>query len=87
MVATHPTTHPSRKATAMAEKKFSVYAALNIPGPCVVTRDGKEVSPVLDNGDAAWTWILRHQGQSVEYALRYGGYSVKRVDLSTPNGA
>lgn len=71
----------------MARKQTSPYAPLNSPGPCVVTKDGKEVSPVLDNGDAAFSWILRHQGQSVEYALRWGGYSVKRVDMATPNGA
>ncbi len=60
----------------MAKTSPNYYAPLEIAGPMVITRDGKDVSPVVE-GSAAFSWLLRHQGQSVEYALRYGGYSAR----------
>jgi hypothetical protein len=42
----------------------------------VVTRDGGRVSPTLPNENEAFVWLLRHQGQSVDYATRYGGYAI-----------
>jgi hypothetical protein len=44
-------------------------------GPVQVLRDG-EVLATLPSVDDAFVWILRHQGQSVAYALRWGGYRV-----------
>jgi hypothetical protein len=31
----------------------------------------------------AFGWLLRNQGQSVDYALRYGGYKVELIDETT----
>lgn len=33
-----------------------------------------------DSGTKAFGWMLRNQGQSVDWALRYGGWSVKETD-------
>lgn len=41
----------------------------------IITHDGETVAEVED-GNAAFRWLLRHQGQSVDYALRWGGYRV-----------
>jgi len=41
----------------------------------IIKRDGKPVAEVEDS-NAAFEWLLRHQGQSVDYAIRHGGYSV-----------
>ena len=49
-------------------------------GPMVVQRDGVDVSPVFAQQNDAFAWILRHQGQSVDYALQYGGYRVVPAD-------
>jgi len=46
---------------------------------CVVTRDGGRVSPVLPDENAAFGWLLQHQPQSVEYAIRYGGFEIRRL--------
>ncbi len=46
----------------------------------VVTQDGSQVSPALASEDEAWAWLLRHQGQSTDYALRYGGYAISQTD-------
>lgn len=43
-----------------------------------VTRDGQDVSPTFATEDEAYAWLLRHQGQSVDYAMRYGGYGIRR---------
>ena len=45
-------------------------------GPVVVSRGGNVVSGVLDSRDAAFSWLLRHQGNSVTYAIKHGGYRV-----------
>jgi hypothetical protein len=43
--------------------------------PVIVKQYGKQVAEVADD-NAAFEWLLKHQGQSVSYALRHGGYSV-----------
>jgi len=40
-----------------------------------VKRDGKPLALVADS-NAAFKWLMRHQGQSTHYAMRYGGYRV-----------
>lgn len=45
----------------------------------VVTRDGQDVSPVLADENEAFSWLLRHQGQSVDWATRYEGYGFREV--------
>lgn len=47
----------------------------------IVKHDGEEVARVEDE-NAAFIWLLRHQGQSVDYALKYGGYTVESEDGS-----
>jgi hypothetical protein len=54
-----------------------VYADIPSRGKVRVYKDGEPVTEVLKDGNAAFTWLLRHQGQSVDYALRHGGYSVR----------
>ena len=51
--------------------------------PVRILRDGEQVATVED-ANAAFTWILRHQGQSVDYALKYGGYRVLDQDGNAP---
>jgi hypothetical protein len=52
----------------------------------IVKKNGKEVGRVAaipqDRGmpDEVFVWIQRHQGQSVSYALKYGGYSWEKAD-------
>jgi len=43
-----------------------------------VKRDGVIVAE-CDDANAAFTWLLRHQGQSVFYATTYGGYAIAPV--------
>lgn len=48
----------------------------------VVTHDGETLKTfgVGDAGaNAAFQWLLRHQGQSVSYAIKYGGYDIVLV--------
>lgn len=45
----------------------------------IIKQDGKQVAEVADD-NAALEWILKHQGQSVSYALRWAGYSVHGPD-------
>lgn len=54
---------------------MSTYDALNWPGPLYVTCDGRVVARVADS-EAAFQWILKHQGQSVGWALAHG-YGVR----------
>lgn len=50
-----------------------------------VKRDGK-VKAVFDTGDetrdrnSAFEWLLKHQPQSVDWALRYEGWSIDTVE-------
>ena len=41
----------------------------------LVKRDGKTVAEVEDS-NAAFVWLLRHQSQSVSWAIKYEGYTV-----------
>jgi len=54
---------------------------LNSRTPVVVTHDGVDVSPVLPNGDVAFGWLLRHQPFSTDYAVKWGGYAVRTLDV------
>lgn len=42
--------------------------------PTLVTRDGETIA-VRPNANDAFAWLLRHQGQSVDYATTYAGYA------------
>jgi hypothetical protein len=57
------------------DKSYDARKDIACPVATVVTRDGKPVSPVLPNGDAAWKWLHDHQGMSVDWALRHEGYA------------
>lgn len=46
-----------------------------------VKRDGKPLAYVAD-GNAAFAWLHRHQGMSVDWAIRYEGYAVHGPDGS-----
>jgi hypothetical protein len=50
-----------------------------IVGLHYVARDGKKASPYFVNENLASQWLLRRQGQSVDYATRWGGYSFEVV--------
>ena len=43
-----------------------------------VKKDGRIVAECED-ANAAFTWLLRHQGQSVHYATTYEGYAIVPV--------
>lgn len=45
--------------------------------PHYVARDGVRVSPYLRTENDAFAWILRHQGMSVDWAMRYEGYAIR----------
>jgi hypothetical protein len=45
---------------------------------------GKPVSPLMAHENGCFVWTLKHQGQSVDYALRDGGYSWKQVPREEP---
>lgn len=47
-----------------------------------IYKDGKLIKTFADQQDdiKAFGWLLREQGQSVDYALRYGGYKVETID-------
>jgi hypothetical protein len=45
-------------------------------GRCITIKHDSEVVAVVANSNAAFEWLLRHQGQSVDYAVRWGGYRV-----------
>lgn len=47
-----------------------------IEGPVDVTRDGEVVAKVSDQ-NAAFAYILEHQGMSVDWALRYEGWGMR----------
>lgn len=49
-------------------------------GSYTVTRDGQRLA-VLDTENEAWGYLLRIQGQSIDYAVRHEGY-----DIIYPNG-
>lgn len=46
-----------------------------------VQRDGKTRATYTEGSEtdmhnAAWAYILKHQGQSVDWAMRYEGYAI-----------
>ena len=44
-----------------------------------VYRDNKPVSGIFDTHNGAWTWLLKHQPQSVDHATKYEGYQIRRI--------
>jgi hypothetical protein len=52
--------------------------------PSIVTRDGKPVSPVLDDENAAFAWLLRHQPMSTDWAIQHEGYAVVEAAAELP---
>lgn len=75
-----------RGLLAQAQRERGV----SVPGPAVEVRhDGKTEArfPGEDtarNANDAWTYILKHQAQSVEWAVRYEGWSI--VEIAPPDG-
>ncbi len=45
----------------------------------IVTRDGRDVSPVLPDENAAVAWLLRVQSQSIWHAMRFEGYGFRET--------
>lgn len=49
--------------------------------PWNVCQDKKPVNKKpLDTQDEAFGFLLRWQGQSVDYAIKHGGYTIEEVD-------
>ncbi len=48
----------------------------------IVTKDGEHISEEM-SPDEAFKFVLEHQGQSYEYAMKQGGYSLKLVATKT----
>lgn len=44
----------------------------------VVTRDGKPLASLASEADA-FAWLLHHQGQSTDWAMKYEGYAITEV--------
>jgi len=42
----------------------------------IVTKDGEKISEPM-TPDQAFAWVLDHQSQSYEYAMKYGGYGLE----------
>lgn len=51
-----------------------------------VQRDGADISPARNTENAAWTWIMDHQGLSVDWAIKYEGYKIvsREVPIAEP---
>lgn len=45
----------------------------------IISRDGKPLAEVEDS-NAAFEWLLKHQPQSVDWAIRYEGYRITGSD-------
>lgn len=45
------------------------------------TQNKERVSPALDDENDAWVYIQKHQGQSVDYAMRWGGWGVESAEV------
>lgn len=43
-----------------------------------VTHYGKPVTGAMSENDC-FVWLLKHQGQSVDYAIRHGSYSIQEI--------
>lgn len=48
------------------------------PVTFTVSRDGQLLA-TFNSEDEAFHWLLKHQGQSTDYAIRYGGYAITAV--------
>lgn len=48
----------------------------------IISQDGKELKVFehQDNDFEPFRWLLMHQGQSTNYALKYGGFKVEAID-------
>jgi hypothetical protein len=42
----------------------------------IVTRDGQPVSPLLDDENTAYAWLLKHQPMSTDWAMEHEGYAI-----------
>lgn len=42
----------------------------------IVTRDGKPVSPILDDENAAAAWLQKYQSMSTDWAIKHEGYAI-----------
>ena len=42
-----------------------------------------EVFEHQEDSSNPFRWLLNHQGQSIHYALKYGGYKVEQIDEET----
>lgn len=49
----------------------------------IVTRDGNALTQPMTENDC-WSWILRHQPMSVDWAMRYEGYAITPTEETTP---
>ena len=43
-----------------------------------VTRDGKRLFTGTEN--ECWKWLLNHQAQSTDWAIKYEGYKIEKCD-------
>lgn len=59
------------------DTSYDARKGITCPVSVVVKRDGKVVSPILADEDAAYAWLLHHQGMSVAWALAHEGYSIE----------
>ena len=72
------TTTTTRREIPLTLTEWNALAVLEGPQrPTLVTRDGVTLAQVGTEGEA-YAWLQRHQGQSVDWAIRYEGYRVVR---------
>lgn len=64
--------------TLPEDESYDARKHVTCPVARVVKRDGKPVSPVLPDENAAFAWLLHHQGMSTDWALKHEGYSIER---------
>ena len=50
------------------------------PGDWRVTHDGETLKAGLESDGKAMAWLLRHQSQSVDFAVKYSGYDIVCVE-------
>lgn len=55
---------------------FDALVASGLPPAWHVERDGETLAGPFELSSGAWTWILQHQGQSVDWATTYEGYAI-----------
>lgn len=72
-----PTAQAARAWADESREKFT-DRTFTVRPKWQVSRDGQELT-VVDTEDAAYHWLLKHQGQSTDYALRHGGYAITPV--------